>query len=126
MRPASPTRGTGRLSATRGPVWSGEAGALGSRNYSDSFLRNQINGSLKCFSVSDTDFLLSKSDVQVCDIKMLFHNLFRFIFTNQLFMQIHNICNGVLSVLETTDSDDFMHLSGRELLSSSGIGHSQI
>ena len=33
--------------------------------YFVSILRNQINGSLKCYRVSDTDFLVSNSDVQV-------------------------------------------------------------
>ena len=110
MMTASQTQDTGRLSAAWGPVWSGGHSRLELDQYFVSNLRNQINESLKCYRVSDTDFLVSKSDVQVWLLSF-------FIFCNadvhfSYFMQIHNICNGVLSELKTTKSDEFMHLSG--------------
>ena len=49
------------------------------------------------------------------DFDYLLQNIFAnvlFVSTFHLFMQIHNICNGVLSELKTTESEGYVHLSG--------------
>ena len=109
-RTAHQTPGTGRQSAAWGPVWSG-GHRLELDQYFVSNLRNQINESLKCYRVSDTDFLVSKSDVQVW-LWLLSFSFFAILLFTFLLMQIHNICNGMLSELKTTKTDEFMHLSG--------------
>ena len=110
MTTACQTRDTGRPSVAWGPVWSGGRRLELDQNFVSN-LRNEINGSLKCYRVSDTDFLVSKSDVQVW-LWLLSFSFFAILLSTFLLMQIHNICNGMLSELKAEKTDEFMHLSG--------------
>ena len=69
MMTASQTQDIKKPCVVWGPVWSGgkrqHLQRLELDKYFVSILRNQINSSVKCYGVSDTDFLVSKSDVQV-------------------------------------------------------------
>ena len=64
-------------------------------------------------SVTVCQTQISWCQIQMCRFRHFIYLYFTiFVLHFYPVMQIHNICNGVLSELKTTKSDDYMHLSG--------------